>query len=285
VNKSLARQKGSSVHCVIMDLQSVLYTPCGNVSALYYTRKLSVYNFTVYNHANNAGYCMIWDETKGKRGSAEIGSLLLRYVSEHVTTDIKHVIITSDSIVSQNRNQYITALLFIAVQCLPGIETIEQKFIEPGHTEMEVDSMHSTIDCQRKYLKVSSPYEWPLVLQMARREKPYHVHEVDCSEFYDLHALQSLGAERSLKMIPWMKVKCVKVTKGCLDEVEVKEQYNEAYKKMPLIDVKRPERQRRCTSRPTMSADNVGGHFCQPTLSADNIGSCVAGADKVLPLT
>ena len=96
---------------------------------------------------------------------------------------------------------------------------------------------------------------------------------------------QSLGAERSLKMIPWMKVKCVKVTKGCLDEVEVKEQYNEAYKKMPLIDVKRPERQRRCTSRPTMSADNVGGHFCQPTLSADNIGSCLAGADKVLPLT
>ena len=138
---------------------------------------------------------MIWDETKGKRGSAEIGSLLLRYVSEHVTTDIKHVIITSDSIVSQNRNQYITALLFIAVQCLRGIETIEQKFIEPGHTEMEVDSMHSTIDCQRKYLKVSSPYEWPLVLQMARREKPYHVHEVDCSEFYDLHAPpKSLGA-------------------------------------------------------------------------------------------
>ena len=36
---------------------------------------------------------------------------------------------------------------------------------------------------------------------------------------------------------------------------------------------------------PTLSADNVGCHFCQPTLSADNIGSCLAGADKVLPLT
>jgi len=37
--------------------------------------------------------------------------------------------------------------------------------------------------------------------------------------------------------------------------------------------------------RPTLLADNVGCHFCQPTLSADNIGSCLAGADKVLPLT
>ena len=249
-DKIVARQKGSSVHCVTMDLQSVLSTPCGNVSALYYTRKMSVYNFTVYNQANSEGYCMIWDETKGKRGSAEIGSLLLRYLREYVTPDIKHVIITSDSTVSQNRNKYITALLFIAVQCLPGIETIEQKFLETGHTEMEVDSMHSTIDSQRKHLKVNSPYEWPLVLQMARREKPYHVHEVDRSEFFDLHALpKSLSAEQSLKIIPWMKVKCVKVTKGCLDEIEVKEQYNEPYKKMLLIDVKRPERQRTRASK------------------------------------
>ena len=238
-DKALAKEKGSSVHAVTMDLQSVLSAPCGNVSALYYTRKISVYNFTIYNQATNEGYCMIWDETKGKRGAVEIGSLLFRYLRDHVPSDVKHVIITSDSTVAQNRNQYIAALLFTAVQCLPGIETIEQKFLEPGHTEMEVDSMHSTIDSHRKHLKICSPYEWPIVLRMARREKPYHVHEVERSEFFDLHCLpKSLNAEQSLKLIPWMKVKCIKSTKGVLEEIEVKEEYNQEYKKVQFTDLR-----------------------------------------------
>jgi len=105
-----------------MDLQSILSTPCGNVPALYYTRKISVYNFTIYNQETSEGYCMIWDETKGKRGAVEIGSLLFRYLRDHVPSDVKHMIITSDSTMAQNRNQYIAALLLIAVQCLRGIE-------------------------------------------------------------------------------------------------------------------------------------------------------------------
>ena len=235
-DKSLAKQN-NSVHAITMDLQSVLTTPCGNVSALYYARKLSVYNFTIYNQATGQGYCMLWNETQGRRGSNEIGSLLYLYLKEHVPADVKHVIVTSDSTVSQNRNQYITSMLLLAVQCLPNIETIEQKFLEPGHTEMEVDSMHSAIDFQRKHLHISSPYEWPVVLQTARRERPYHVHEVECGEFFDLHSLpKSLKAEKSLKDIAWMKVKSVKVTKSKVTEVEVKEAYSDAYVTVKLCN-------------------------------------------------
>ena len=158
-----------------MDLQSVLTTPCGNVSGLFYSRKLAVYNFTIYNQASGDGYRMLWNETVGKRGSNEIGSLLYMYLRDHVDSTVKHVVITSDSTVAQNRNQYITSLLMLIVQFLPNVLTIEQKFLEPGHTEMEVDSMHSTIDSQRKHLKISCPYEWPVVLQTARRTKPYQV--------------------------------------------------------------------------------------------------------------
>lgn len=259
-DKALAKEKGSAVHAVTMDLQSVLSTPCGNVSALYYTRKISVYNFTIYNQSTSEGYCMIWDETKGKRGAVEIGSLLFRYLRDHVPSDVKHVIITSDSTVAQNRNQYIAALLFIAVQCLPGIETIQQKFLEPGHTSMEVDSMHSTIDAHRKHLKINSPYEWPIVLQMARREKPYHVHEVERSEFFDLHCLpKSLNAEQSLKLIPWMKVKCIKFTKGVLEEIEVKEEYSQEYKKVQFTDLRRAKKLKTRSSKcePVMAV-NLG---------------------------
>ena len=67
--------------------------------------------------------------------------------------------------VSQNRNQYVTAMMLLAVSVLPHTETIEQKFLETGHTQMEVDAKHSTTDHHRKHLSINSPYEWPLALQ------------------------------------------------------------------------------------------------------------------------
>jgi len=75
---------------------------------------------------------MIWDETKGHRGANEIGSLLYIYLKEFLPPDAKHFVITSDSTVAQNRNQYVTDMLLLAAQILPNIENIEQKFLEPA---------------------------------------------------------------------------------------------------------------------------------------------------------
>jgi len=69
---------------------------------------------------------------------------------------------------------------------------------------------------------------------------------------------------------------------------QVQSNYHEAPKTTFIVILTAWSLSPRHTSQhcqPTMSADNVGCHFCQPTLSADNIGSCLAGADKVLPLT
>lgn len=49
--------------------------------------------------------------------------------------------------------------------------------------------MHSTIDHHRKHLSINSPHEWPLVLQTTRRDKPYHVTEVEQEDVYDLMLL------------------------------------------------------------------------------------------------
>ena len=121
-------------------------------------------------------------------------------------------------------------MLLLAVQTLPTVETIEQKFLETGHTHMEVDGMHATIDCHKKKLKISAPSEWSVVLQTARRGHPYVVREMEQHEFYDLHKLsKSLKATNLAKAIQWMKVKCVRVTKGVTDAVEVKESYSDNY--------------------------------------------------------
>jgi len=64
---------------------------------------------------------------------------------------------------------------------------------------MKVDSVHSSIDSQRKHLKVSSPFEWPVVLQMARRNNLYTICEVDQNELFDLYQLFSKVHARNLK--------------------------------------------------------------------------------------
>jgi len=96
---------------------------CGNVSSLYYARKLSVYNYTVYNQVNGDGMCMLWDETQGQCGSNKIGSLLYLYMKENLDPCVKHVAITLDSTLAQNRNQYVTCMTIFVVQTLP-LETI-----------------------------------------------------------------------------------------------------------------------------------------------------------------
>ena len=178
---------------------------------------------------------MVWDESQGHRGSNETGSLIYQHLRYNISPCVQHVVITSDSTVAQNRNQFITSLLLLVVQSIPNLMTIEQKFLEPGHTEMEVDSMHSAIEHVRKKMRISSPYEWPAVIQAARREKPYKVHEVDREDYVELHQLPKLlKAERSLKGIPWMKVKCVRVTKGLKHETEIKTDYCSEYQKVTL---------------------------------------------------
>ena len=64
---------------VTFDLEAVLYTPYTDVSLLFYKRKLAVYNFTVYEQDTKEGYCYIWPETEGKRGSKGICSSTLRF--------------------------------------------------------------------------------------------------------------------------------------------------------------------------------------------------------------
>jgi len=57
-HKQQASSQISNGLAVTADLQSVFSTHCGNVSSLYYARKLSVYNLTVYNQVTHDGYCM-----------------------------------------------------------------------------------------------------------------------------------------------------------------------------------------------------------------------------------
>ncbi|XP_063365176.1 uncharacterized protein LOC134653713 [Cydia amplana] len=217
---------------VSFDLQAILQIPCSKVGLLYYVRKLTVYNLTVYESAlpNNA-FCFSWSEVHGKKGSAEIGTILYHYLSNCISTNVTSVSLFSDTCGGQNRNQNVAAILLWAVNEIDHLQVIEQKFLESGHSYMEADSMHSSIESSKKNKDVFSMTDWKNIFKNARskgvynvgkkkvKKDPYNVKEFKYNEFYDLKRLAEAILKNKSKdcngnKVLWLKIKKMKYVKG-----------------------------------------------------------------------
>ncbi|CAG9782675.1 unnamed protein product [Diatraea saccharalis] len=217
---------------VTFDLQAVLQIPTCDVGLLYYSRKLCVYNLTVYEAGlpNNA-YCFPWSEVNGKKGSCEIGTILLHYLTNCVPENVTEISLFSDTCGGQNRNQFVAALLLWAVQKIDHFKVIEQKFLESGHSQMEADSMHSSIESAKKNTSVFSMMEWISIFKRARRRQtvkvdgkkiirePYHGKEFKYNEFLDLKHLADAIMKNKTKdekgnRVQWLKIKRIRYVKG-----------------------------------------------------------------------
>ncbi|KAL4711620.1 hypothetical protein ACJJTC_003637 [Scirpophaga incertulas] len=96
----------------------------------------------------------------------------IEVVLEEDSTEPMKVIFYSDGCTYQNRNAVLAnALLTTAMN--KNI-VIEQKFLEVGHTQMEADSMHSTIERTLKNKDVHVPAEYISICRSARKKpRPY----------------------------------------------------------------------------------------------------------------
>lgn len=155
--KKSALDNGTSFRTISFDLQAILSFSFSGENQLYYKRKLNVYNFTIFDSFKSDGYCCVWDECNGKKGSAEIGTCLLNYFSQ-LSESVTHISTFSDTFGGQNRNNNILAAMLYVVNHIHNIETIDVKFMESGHSYLEADSIHATIERYRKHKKVYTIY-------------------------------------------------------------------------------------------------------------------------------
>ena len=159
---------------VTFDLQSVLQIPSFQASLTYYMLKLCVYNLTVYEQRNPSNaHCYTWQETEGKRGAIEIGTCIYEYLKSLPNT-IKEVSLWSDTYSGQNRNQYIATMFLFALKSLPHLSKITHNYLESGHSSMEVDSMHSSIESEKKNCIVFSMIDWVFYFQKSSERPPLH---------------------------------------------------------------------------------------------------------------
>lgn len=198
--------------------------PVSDAGPVYYSCKLCVYNLTVYEACSpNNAYCFAWTENNGNRGSCEIGTALLEWFKT-LPGNVKEVSVFSDTCGGQNRNQYIASLFLYITQTL-DITVVEHKFMEKGHSKMEVDCMHSAIEHAEKNITITSMRQWLTVFSMARsnrnrhkikNKKPmkeaYRVKELKYSDFKDLKALGAIMIKNRTqdiekKTVQWLKIK------------------------------------------------------------------------------
>lgn len=166
--KSLA----GSCNVLTMDMQAVHLCPKLQASALYYSMKLKCHNFTIFNLATAQCSNYWWHECEGDVTAPCFASIIISYLKSHCLHKKLPIIIYSDGCGYQNRNSILSnALLNFAVQ---NQVRIEQKFLIKGHTQMECDSVHSTIERKIKNREVYLPSDYARLTKEARiRPFPY----------------------------------------------------------------------------------------------------------------
>nr|CAI5820048.1 unnamed protein product [Callosobruchus analis] len=145
---------------------------------MYYKMKLVVHNFILFNLKTQDGYCFLWHEAEGGLTANEFSSILCSFLENAVIpnlpNDNKTIILYSDGCTGQNRN-CILANTFVNL-CMLHEVTIIQKYLEKGHTQMEVDSMHSCMEKKIRNRKINIPADYVHACKIARTHpKPYDV--------------------------------------------------------------------------------------------------------------
>lgn len=175
--------------CCSFDLQKVLNTPAGNSMLLYYSRKLAYYNLSVYESNSKAGFCYLWSEVDGLRGSNEISSIIFSYLKsvDERSPIIQDIAFYCDSCPGQNKNHKMISMLhYFLVRCSTNIKTITINYLLPGHTYMPVDSIHACIEKNIKKKIIWAPSEWPTVIRNSRiNAGPYTTIVLSHIDFLD----------------------------------------------------------------------------------------------------
>lgn len=205
-------------HMCTFDLEQVLSTPSTSTNTIYYKRKLNVYNLSVYSCGTGSGTCMLWNESEGMRGANEIGTCIHTYLLS-LPPIIDHVTLYSDNCGGQNKNKFFPMALILALKESSHLQMIDHKFLERGHSHMEVDSVHAAVEYAKKNIPVYVPRDWETVCRFARkRKRAYNVLSLTHKNFINLKDMSSTVPV--LSQIAWQKVCWVRYVK-VLDSLEI----------------------------------------------------------------
>lgn len=234
VSKEFAINNSDKYASLTMDVQAVKLAPYIRASSMYYKTKLCVHNFTVFNQATADVCCYLWDETNGGLEASVFATMVLDYLSNMIenTPTLCNISLFSDGCGYQNRNTILSnALLKFAIE---QNVTITQNFLEKGHTQMEVDSVHHTIEMKLKKREIHLPTDYINACRDARIKIPYRVKYLEFSCFNDYSQVKYYTSIRpgSSKGDPTVSdIRCLKYKPDSF--IQYKLMYDDNWKDLP----------------------------------------------------
>jgi hypothetical protein len=193
-DKEQAKEHNSTTLVCCMDLQAVLLAPYLKASALYYKTKLAVHNFTIFNLATGHVVCYVWHEGEGGLCANEFASCVHDYLMEH-RSHYESFILYSDGCTYQNRNVTMSKTLLSFAKKYNKV--VEQKYLEKGHTQMEVDSAHAVIERKLRNVDIYVPADYVRIMKSARKfPGPYEVKYVEHAFFKNFDDAERISSIR-----------------------------------------------------------------------------------------
>jgi hypothetical protein len=112
------------------------------------------------------------------------------------------------------------ATMLYAVQTIENIQTIKLKYMESGHSYLEADAMHATIENARRHVSVYTTREWEILIKTARRRpKPFIVNVMSHTDFFDMKKLATDCVRNTTKTtenqtVNWLAIKWLRFEKN-----------------------------------------------------------------------
>lgn len=163
--------------------------------------------------------CTLYHEGIASRGSQEVGYCLLKHLRE-MNTDARQLILFSDSCGGQNRNINITCLLLnIVSRSEFSFTQIDQKVMVPGHSYLPNDRDFGSVEATKlRAQHIYVPLHWYELVRKACHTNPFHVTEMDKSDFVSLQVLKKAIVNRkkntARQPVELLKMRWIRVTKG-----------------------------------------------------------------------
>lgn len=180
---------------ICMDLQQILPCPKLNNQKAYYKKKISLYNFCVYDLNLKKANCFLWDETTAQKGSNEINSCLYKWFQENKDAGFRHLRIFADNCVGQNKNLYVVLNCMRLVQS-GELDTVTIEFMVAGHSFLPCDRTFGNIEKKvKKRSIVNCPAEYAEIIRTSTKDG-VNVFRMTSSDFFDFKDLKKLVKER-----------------------------------------------------------------------------------------
>ena len=144
---SLARED-TTVATLSFDFQQNLPSPVLPVGEIFYARQLWLYNFGIHDCATNAGTMYVWDESTAKRGSNEVASCLLHYITNNLSEDVDTLHLFLDGCGGQSKNYTIFWFLYSLVK-LQYLKRIVHCYPILGHSFLPCDRDFALVEVNK----------------------------------------------------------------------------------------------------------------------------------------